>query len=129
MEFEWIRENMETEQVIAAKPTQVAVETEVALPGGLREEAKVYYADATAVVNGGELTGSRATADGRVTFTFCTARAIYPTFERWKRRIIPRRCRSKKTMDSWSLCGCSPKQRCKMFPRKRSTAGCCSRRF
>ncbi len=68
MEFEWIRENMETEQVIAAKPTQVAVETEVALPGGLREEARVYYADATAAVNGGELTGSRATADGRVTF-------------------------------------------------------------
>ena len=68
MEFDWIRENMETEQIIAAKPTQVSVETEVALPGGLREEARVYYADATASVNGGELTGSRATADGRVTF-------------------------------------------------------------
>ena len=37
MEFEWIRENMETEQIISAKPTQVSVETEVALPGGLRE--------------------------------------------------------------------------------------------
>lgn len=68
MEFEWIRENMETEQIIAAKPTQAAVETEVALPGGLREEARVYFADATVAVNGGELTGSRATADGRVTF-------------------------------------------------------------
>ena len=68
MEFEWIRENMETEQIIAAKPTQVSVETEAALPGGLREEARVYYADATAAVNGGEMTGSRATADGRVTF-------------------------------------------------------------
>jgi len=68
MEFEWIRETMETEQMIAAKPTQVSVETEVALPGGLREEARVYYADATAAVNGGEVAGSRATADGRVTF-------------------------------------------------------------
>lgn len=68
MEFEWVRENLETEQMIAAKPTQVSVETEVALPGGLREEARVYYADAAAAVNGGELTGSRATADGRVTF-------------------------------------------------------------
>ncbi|MBQ7655705.1 MAG: LysM peptidoglycan-binding domain-containing protein [Clostridia bacterium] len=68
MEFEWIRENMETEQIIAAKPTQVSVETEVALPGGLREEARVYFADATAAVNGGELAGSRASADGRVTF-------------------------------------------------------------
>ena len=68
MEIQWIRENMETEQVISAKPTQVSVEAEVALPGGLREEARVYYADASAAVNGGELTGSRVTADGRVTF-------------------------------------------------------------
>ena len=68
MEMQWIRENMETEQMIAAKPTQVSVEAEVALPGGLREEARVYYADASAAVNGGELTGSRVTADGRVTF-------------------------------------------------------------
>ena len=37
-----IRENMETEQWISAKPTQTAAETEVALPGGLREEARVY---------------------------------------------------------------------------------------
>ena len=68
MEMQWIRENMETEQIIAAKPTQVTVEAEVALPGGLREEARVYYADASAQVNGGELAGSRVTADGRVTF-------------------------------------------------------------
>ena len=68
MEMQWIRENMETEQIIAAKPTQVTVETEVALPGGLREEARVYYADACAAVNGGEMAGGRMTADGRVTF-------------------------------------------------------------
>ncbi len=66
--MEWMRENMETEQMIAAKPTQATVEAEVALPGGLREEARVYYADATAAVNGGELTGSRVNTDGRVTF-------------------------------------------------------------
>jgi hypothetical protein len=68
MEMQWIRENMETEQIIAARPTQVTVEAEVALPGGLREEARVYYTDATVQVNGGELAGSRVTADGRVTF-------------------------------------------------------------
>ena len=68
MDFNWIRENMETEQIIAAKPTQIAVETEVALPGGLREEARVFFADATAAMNGGEFTGNRALADGRVTF-------------------------------------------------------------
>ncbi len=68
MEMQWIRENMETEQIIAAKPTQATVEAEVALPGGLREEARVYYADGTVQMNGGELAGSRVTADGRVTF-------------------------------------------------------------
>ena len=68
MEMKWIRENMETEQIIAAKPTQATVETEVALPGGLREEARVFFADASAAVNGGELAGNRVTADGRVTF-------------------------------------------------------------
>lgn len=68
METQWIRDHMETEQMIAAKPTQVSVEAEVALPGGLREEAKVYYADAEALVNGGELAGSRVTADGKVVF-------------------------------------------------------------
>lgn len=68
MELQVIRENMETEQVISAKPTQAVVEAEVALPGGLREEARVYYADATVTVSGGELTGNRVTAEGRVTF-------------------------------------------------------------
>ena len=68
MELQWIRENMETEQIISARPTQVTVEAEVALPGGLREEARVYYTDATVQVNGGELAGSRITADGRVNF-------------------------------------------------------------
>ena len=63
-----IRENMETEQWISAKPTQTAAETEVALPGGLREEARVYFADAAMAVNGGELTGTRVSTDGRVTF-------------------------------------------------------------
>lgn len=68
MEMQLLRENMETEQVLSAKPTQASVEAEVALPGGLREEARVYFADATVTVNGGELTGNRVTADGRVTF-------------------------------------------------------------
>ena len=68
MEKQWIRDNMETEQIVAAKPVQITVETEAALPGGLREEAKVYYADAAAVMNGGEAAGSRITADGRVVF-------------------------------------------------------------
>ena len=59
---------MEPEQILSARPTQAVVETEVALPGGLREEARVYYADATASVSGGEMTGSRVMTDGKVMF-------------------------------------------------------------
>lgn len=68
MELQWIRENMETEQILSTRPTQAVVETEVALPGGLREEARVYYADAAVSVNGGEMTGSRVMTDGKVMF-------------------------------------------------------------
>ena len=68
MELQLIHDHMETEQVLSARPAQVSVETEVALPGGLREEARVYYADAAVAMQGGEMTGSRITADGRVTF-------------------------------------------------------------
>lgn len=68
MELQCIKDNLETEQVLQAKPTQVTVEAEAALPGGLREEARVYYADAAAHVHSGELTGGRITAEGRVVF-------------------------------------------------------------
>lgn len=66
--MEWIREQLEVERVVSARPAQITVETEAALPGGLREEARVLHADATAAVNGGEWVGGRVSVDGRVTF-------------------------------------------------------------
>lgn len=68
MDIPWIRDNLETEEIFTAKPVQFTVEAEAVLPGGLREEAQVYYADAEAVALGGELTGNRITADGKVNF-------------------------------------------------------------
>lgn len=68
LELQLIKDNLETEQVLQAKPTQVTVEAEAALPGGLREEARVYYADAAAHVQSGEMTGSRMMAEGKVVF-------------------------------------------------------------
>lgn len=68
MEIEWVRENMETEQALPLKPVQIAVETEAALPGGLREEARVLHAEALPAVSGAEWAGGRATVDGKVTF-------------------------------------------------------------
>lgn len=68
MDIQWVRDNLETEELLAAKPAQITVESEAVLPGGLREEAQVYYADAEAVVRGGELNGNRITTDGKVNF-------------------------------------------------------------
>lgn len=68
MELQWIKDHLETEQVLQAKPTQVTVEAEAALPGGLREEAKVFFADAAVSAQGGELTGNRMLAEGQVIF-------------------------------------------------------------
>lgn len=65
---EWIRDHLETEQTFYARPTQITVETEAPLPGGLREEAKVFYVTAQVNMGGGELAGNRITADGKVNF-------------------------------------------------------------
>ena len=63
------RENRETEQILTViKPVQTAVEAETALPGGLREEARIYHADASVIMNGGEAAGNRINTDGKVTF-------------------------------------------------------------
>ncbi len=68
MELQCIKDHLETEQVLLTRPTQVTVEAEAALPGGLREEAKVYYADAAAHVQAGELAAGRILAEGKVVF-------------------------------------------------------------
>lgn len=68
MELQLIRDNMETQRRLLAKPMQITVEAEATLPGGLREEARVYYADASAQISGGETAGSRVMTDGHVTF-------------------------------------------------------------
>ena len=77
MEMQWIRENMETEQIISAKPTQVTVETEVALPGGLREEARVYYTDAAVQVNGAFVISYNVQFQLRVTCFLCAFNASF----------------------------------------------------
>ena len=68
MELQCIRDHMETEQVLQFRPAQVTVEAEAPLPGGLREEARVYFADASVSMGSGEATGSRLLAEGKVIF-------------------------------------------------------------
>ena len=68
MDLQYMKDQLETEQVLQAKPTQITVEAEAALPGGLREEARVYFADAIVSMQSGELSGNRVAAEGKVTF-------------------------------------------------------------
>lgn len=49
MDIQWVRDNLETEELLAAKPAQITVESEAALPGG-------------------ELNGNRITVDGKANF-------------------------------------------------------------
>lgn len=68
MDMQIKRENRETEQLISLKPVQTMIEAEVTLPGSLRDEARVYFADATVEMDNGEITGSRVMASGKTTF-------------------------------------------------------------
>ncbi len=62
------RESMENGKLLRAAPQQTAVEAETPLPGGLRDEVRLFYTEASAVPLGYEAVGNRLTVSGRVTF-------------------------------------------------------------
>lgn len=66
------RETIETGSRVRAAAQQTTVEAEAALPGGLRDEVRLFYAEAQALPLGAEAVGSRVTVSGRVVF-----RALY----------------------------------------------------
>ena len=66
------RETIESAGRIKASAQQTVVEAEVPLPGGLRDEVRLFYTEAQAVPQGAEAVGNRLTVNGRVTF-----RALY----------------------------------------------------
>lgn len=72
MGVQFVRENIEMGRALRATPQQTAVETEILLPGGLRDEVRVLYTDAAAGGLQAENTGNRVNVSGRVTF-----RALY----------------------------------------------------
>ena len=65
-------ENIPVETWLGNVQGQTAVEGEITLPGGLREEARVLYAEAMAVVESIEAQQDQVTVSGRVIF-----RALY----------------------------------------------------
>ncbi len=66
------RETIEVGRLLRAAAQQTVTEAEAALPGGLRDEVRVFYTEAQAVPLGAEAVGNRVTVSGRVNF-----RALY----------------------------------------------------
>lgn len=66
------KELIEGGMQLRAAPQQFAVEAEAALPGGLRDEVRLFYTEAQAEPAQAEAVGSRLTVSGRVNF-----RALY----------------------------------------------------
>lgn len=63
-----VKEQIQLEQPLGHGSSQAVVEGEITLPGGLREEARVLYAGASACVERVEALTDRLSAAGRVAF-------------------------------------------------------------
>lgn len=68
MEMQLVRESLRLEQPLGHGHAAAIVDGEVTLPGGLREEARVLAAEATAAVETADAMNDRVNARGRVTF-------------------------------------------------------------
>ncbi len=68
MEMHVKTESLQMEQPLGSCTARAVVEGEVALPGGLREENRLLYADAMAVAESAEAMQDRASISGRVVF-------------------------------------------------------------
>ena len=72
MSVQFVRETIETGQALRAVPQQTAVEAEILLPGGLRDEVRILYTDALPQAVTAENVGNRVNVGGRMLF-----RALY----------------------------------------------------
>ena len=68
MEWKCLREQIQMERLVGSAQGQAAVEGEITLPGGLREEARVLSAGGMAVVEGLEAQQDQVLVSGRVVF-------------------------------------------------------------
>ena len=68
MSIQLVKETVISASALQAAPQQTTVEAEVMLPGGLRDEVRVLYADARAVPQVCEASAGRVTVSGRVDF-------------------------------------------------------------
>ncbi len=68
MEMKIVRESVEVERLIAASEEQAVVEGEVALPGSMRDAARILHTDAQIIVGNVETLADRLALDGQVVF-------------------------------------------------------------
>ncbi len=68
MEMKCLRENLQMERLVGSAQGQAAVEGEITLPGGLREEARVLSAGAMVVLDSVEAQQDKVVLEGRVVF-------------------------------------------------------------
>lgn len=68
MSVQFVKETVESCRPVHVPPQQAAVEAEMLLPGGLRDEVRVLHAQAMAVPLLCEAAGNRVTVSGRVDF-------------------------------------------------------------
>jgi len=82
------KELIEGGMQLRAAPQQFAVEAEAALPGGLRDEVRLFYTEAQAEPAQAEAVGNRLTVSGRVNFR--ALRSDARALRRGQRRFFPR---------------------------------------
>lgn len=68
MSMQSVKETVTAAASVRSQMQQTAIEAEVLLPGGLRDEVRVLYADADAVPQVCEAAGDQVTVSGRVDF-------------------------------------------------------------
>lgn len=68
MEMKIVRESVEVERLIAASEEQAVVEGEVALPGSMRDAARILHTDAQIIIGAVETQVDRLAMDGQVVF-------------------------------------------------------------
>ncbi len=68
MDMKIVRESVEVERLIAASEEQAMVEGEVALPGSMRDAARILHTDAQMIIGAVETQVDRLAMDGQVVF-------------------------------------------------------------
>lgn len=68
MDMKIVRESVEVERLIAASEEQAVVEGEVALPGSMRDTARILHTDAQIIIGAVETQVDRLLMDGQVVF-------------------------------------------------------------